>query len=163
MKAIFFTITDYPNSIMKHYTANTAEISIQPYEPVNDLDGFIITSKLYYDYNYVKLSWEAKDSMDGNSDITIERYYFITSKELMTGERLKMNLHEDVLQTFADSIYKLPAIVGRTQSGYINANLVSDMPTENFKETEFLKIGSELAYDSSHLVLVTSGGGTVST
>lgn len=109
MTAVFYKY-NCPKSVMNktNYLTEPSQKTTNPYEPIDDLNGYIIVSADCSQYNYVKLTLTG-----------IDRYYYITSREPMTGQRFKLFLEEDVLFTFKDTINNADCVVDR---GYIQGN-----------------------------------------
>lgn len=97
---------DCPNNVVDKtdYLENATVLThFDPYEAIDDLSGYILTDKTYDAYNYVKIT-----SITGQT-----RYYFITSRELMPGQRCKMNLEEDVLMTWENVVMNTEGLIER--------------------------------------------------
>lgn len=117
MNAVFYNISCPYDVLDKTNSLGTgSQATLQPYEPIDDLSGHIIVSSDYINNNYVKLSMTGKD-----------RYFFVTSREPMTGQRFRLNLEEDVLMTWKDDIKSTPGIIGRSNVGS-SKDFRSDIP-----------------------------------
>lgn len=103
---ILYKCKSDPSALVPEYEEQyppTGEISTTPYEPLDDLNGYVIL-----DYN------EAYD--DYNKAQLYGKYYTITSREKDTGQRVRLNLTVDVMKTYADEIASCNVIVKRTGS-----------------------------------------------
>lgn len=109
MTAVFSKF-NCPKSVMNKtsYLTDQETKTLLSYEPIDDLSGYIIVSSDLVGYNYVKMTITGMD-----------RYYYIISREPMTGGRFKIYIEEDVLNTFKDIIGEANCIV---DNGYIYGN-----------------------------------------
>lgn len=148
MTAQFYKFTGDPRVIEKSFDATSAEVSISPYREINDLRGYIIVSKDFEQYNFVKLSIAGKT-----------KYYFVTAKTVDTGGRLIMSLEEDVLMTHATLILNTDCMVAQANNG-ANPYFQNDLPCLVYsRNSEYC--GDPLEYDHNNklfFVLVTAGG-----
>ena len=151
MTVYFYKYSGAPNVAYKTLTGNTSA-NCNPYEPVDDLNGFIIVSSSYAEYNYVKFTLTGK-----------ERKYFITNREAMTGGRFRLYLREDVLSTMISSIEQCNCIVSRNNK-YAETDMVDDrLRTLARERISTIYVGSEFNYGPPNYnglydyVLVTVG------
>ena len=101
-----YKCTSDPNALVPNYTDEypaSGEISTTPYEPVDDLNGYVIL-----DYNS---SYEQY-----NKAFLYGKYYTITSHVKEIGGKIRLNLQVDVMKTYADEISSCTVIVQRTGS-----------------------------------------------
>lgn len=158
MTANFYKI-DCPRSVIDksgHYAASSLNVSISPYEPIDDISGYIITSGTYDSYNYVSIN-----NLNGRT-----RYYFVGPREVMTGGRCRIRLDEDVLMTWKDTIMNTPCVVGRAGLGGMK-DMGNDIPlmsysiiSDNAQQTSALS--SDLSYGTAndlYYVLFTASAG----
>lgn len=152
---------DCPHNVVDKtsYLANTSALShFDPYEAIDDLHGYIITDKASDGYDYVKIT-----DISGKS-----RYYFVTSRELMPGQRCKLSLEEDVLMTWKTEILGTPCVVGRAGLGGLK-DMGNDIPlmsysiiSDNALQTTILS--DDLKYgtlNDLYYVLFTASSGNV--
>ena len=129
--------------------SGSALSSFNPYEAIDDLHGYIITGTSKDEYDYVKIT-----DISGKT-----RYYFVTSRELMTGERCKINLEEDVLMTFKDKILNTNCLITNSNAAG-NSYVPQHYPTKAFKRI-FEDCSPEISYDNSgstYFTIVYCGG-----
>lgn len=121
MNADFYTISCPKDVINKTGELGAAtQKTIHAYEAVDDLTANIIVSPSVANCNYVKLTITGKD-----------RYYFVVSRETMTGDRCMLTLEEDVLMTWKDVVMTTPAIIRRSNIGS-SKDFTSDIPLLSF-------------------------------
>ena len=135
---------------------NGTAVTINAYEPLNDLEGYLILSETASanDCNYYSFTINGK-----------EKYFMVTSKEAMTGGRCRVNLYQDVLKTWWDEIKEFDCIILNTTDANDN-NYTKDAPG-NFPCYQFNKIAQvakkNLRYKDTragatqHYILVTVG------
>lgn len=116
---ILYNCSDNRKNLNKTLTGGTQIETVKPYEPVSDLDGYVIL-----DYN--------ADYMNYNYAAYLNQFYFIEDRELLPGGKIKLKLHMDVLMSFQTDIRNCPAIAARSTIGnpYINDSMV---PTQSYK------------------------------
>lgn len=120
---------DCPNNVLNKtdYLEDAVVLSsFSPYEPLDDLHGYIIIEGVnsgasHAGHDYVKITNFAG----------VARYYFVTSRELMTANRCKMNLEEDALMTWHTDIGTTPCIIGRSGVGGFK-DMGNDIPTMSY-------------------------------
>ena len=143
MTAYFYTISCPKDVIDKssELGAGTSK-TIQPYEALDDLTGTIIVSPSVANSNYVRLSVSGKT-----------RYYFVTGREELTGDRCILHLEEDVLMTWKDVIMTTPAIIRRSNVGS-SKDFASDIPLLSFSRISEESDASFEYGDNSNLCFV---------
>lgn len=132
------------------------DVTINAYEPLNDLEGYLILSETASanDYNYYSFTINGK-----------EKYFMVTSKEAMTGGRCRVNLYQDVLKTWWNEVKEFVCIITSTTDANSD-NYTKDAPG-NFPCYQYNKIAQvakkNLKYTdtragaSQHYILVTVG------
>ena len=137
MNVEFFTYSGNKNVLNKEGTLMRIGTtrSCVPYERVSNLEGYIIV-----DYN--------ADFLNANYCKFLGKSYFISDRELMTGQKMKIYTEVDVLNSFNTDILKCPAISERTSVGdrYIIDPMLNVKSYEIVKN--FDKIG-EFTFDSN--------------
>lgn len=93
-----------PNALVPEYTEKyppVGEITTTPYQPLDDLNGYVILdyNESYNDYNKAEL---------------YGKYYTITSRVKDIGHKIRLNLTVDVMKTYEDEIKNCEVIVQRT-------------------------------------------------
>lgn len=92
------------------------------------------------------------------------RYYYITERVLISGNRIELHCHVDVLQTYSEAISKLAVTVTRQENIGINHIPDSLLPLDPVKQTRCIDLGGNVfnltgASNMSHnFVLNVSGG-----
>ena len=94
----------------------------------NDRDTF----DLYFNSNYVYIA-------------LLNRYYFISRKEIGMNNILSIYMDEDVLMSFKENIYNLTPLVTRQATDYDAMLIDSDIPVETFYDISFT---SSLLYNT---------------
>lgn len=165
MIAIFYKMNCPPDVVEKPISeaTHTAEITISPYEPLDDLNGYIKVSGTYDGYNYLVIK-----SLNGR-----DRYYYVVDREALPGGICRMRLSQDSLMTWGDVIMSTQCILGASNSagnkdfpGNLPA-LCFDRNSEISSETSF-EYGNDTTFDYV-LVSASKGasyartGGTVGT
>lgn len=124
MDVEFFTYAGNKNVLDKEekLTHVGTTISCTPYERVSNLEGYIIV-----DYN--------ADFLGANYCKFLGKSYFISDRELMTGQKMRIYTEVDVLNSFNTDILKCPAISERSSIGdkYISDSMLSRKSWENVK------------------------------
>lgn len=129
MTAYFYHYTGDNKVVNKTLTDMTSAVTLAPYEPLDELRGYIIVSPTYEAYNYVKI---------GNI------YYFVTGRTFDTAGRLRIELREDVLMTLKSQLYALDCIFERvTTTDLMQAAIPDNLPVQSYKMTT--------EYTSSHV------------
>lgn len=92
-----------PNALVPNYTDKypESEIITTPYEPLDDLNGYVILdyNESYNDYNKAEL---------------YGKYYTITSRVKDIGHKIRLNLTVDVMKTYENELKSCEVIVSRT-------------------------------------------------
>ena len=90
-----------PNALIPNYTDKSEAIPTTPYQPLDDLNGYVILdyNESYNEYNKAEL---------------YGKYYTITSRVKDIGHKMRLNLEVDVMKTYADEIATCEVIVTRT-------------------------------------------------
>lgn len=92
------------------------------------------------------------------------RYYYINERVLISGSRIELRCHVDVLQTYADTISGLTVTVTRQENVGINHIPDSLLPLDPIKQTRCIDLGGNIfnltgANSLTHnFVLNVSGG-----
>lgn len=99
-----------PNALVPNYTdeyPSSGEISTTPYEPLDDLNGYVILdyNSSYEQYNKAQL---------------YGKYYTITSHVKEIGGKIRLNLEVDVMKTYADEIKDCFAVIERTSADNVD-------------------------------------------
>lgn len=136
-------------------------IDFANYEPLDDLNGYILVGSVPDSTNYIKIN-----NINGRN-----RYYFVTSRERQNGGILKVNLHEDVLMTFNDEIRKLSAVIDRAGSTTkVQADINDSRPIKQYMVTSehtFSKLYDDFYYgdptnqNNYNFIVILSGRGTI--
>ena len=105
-----YKCTSDPNALVPDYTneyPTVGEIPTTPYEPLDDLNGYVILdyNESYNDYNKAEL---------------YGKYYTITSRVKDIGHKMRLNLEVDVMKTYADEIKDCFAVIERTSADQVN-------------------------------------------
>lgn len=98
------------NQLTKTFETVKTITTSYPYEPLDDLNGFIIIDYIHDSFNFV--TFEGKT-------------YFVESKERLEGRNYKINLHIDVLTTYNEDIlgaFLLPDRGGQSYNSYLYDN-----------------------------------------
>lgn len=136
MIANFYNISCPKDTVNKTtYLSAATDVTISPYEAIDDLAGYIIVSPSKDEYNYVKIK-----NLNGR-----DRYYFVTAREDMTAQRCRLSLEEDVLMTFLNEIMDSEFLPKR---GYNSSIVNADMPDR--RPTYQYSITTQYAKDSSN-------------
>lgn len=133
------------------------DIDVQAYERINDLEGYLILSNstMESQYNYFLIPVDGKD-----------KYFMVTSKEMMTGGRCRVNVYQDVLKTWETEIDEFICIVESTVD---DRSYTKDAPG-SFPLYQYTKTAQEAYIDLDysqgsgadkkwHYILVTVGKG----
>lgn len=97
------------NALVPEYTneyPSNSEITTTPYEPVDDLNGYVIL-----DYNSIYEQYD-KAQLYG-------KYYTITSHVKEIGGKIRLNLEVDVMKTYSSSILECVAVIERTAANNV--------------------------------------------
>jgi hypothetical protein len=110
---ILYNTTSNPKALNKDLTNGTNIETIKPYEPVSDLEGYVIVN---YNSAYENMNYAAYDN----------DFYFITDREKMIGGKMKLYLRMDVLRSFKDNIVNCDCVLDRATDNY-NAYIVDEL------------------------------------
>jgi hypothetical protein len=163
MDIITYKTNDLPNKIQKTLSQQgiingkyiiSCKFNSLSCEVILNYPNFISN---FAQVNYMSISFNSNE---------VTRYYFIESFELMSAERIKLNLALDVLMTYQSQILNLECLISRQEN--IKPNFVRDdlLPLKNektmkiieFSDNEFnLNSADENSYN---FILNVSGGGT---
>lgn len=142
-------------------------VTINGYEPINDLEGYLILSPAHVhssvdnvdtEFNYYSFKINGKT-----------KYFMVTSREAMTGGRCRVNLYQDVLKTWWDEIKDWECIVSTSvDSRAYTKDAPGSFPCYQYHKISQNAIGSpDLSYrradGKSYYVLVTVGKGWAQT
>ena len=151
------TITLYkcandPDTLNKTFS-NASSRNGTPYEPIDDLSGYVIL-----DYTTDIESYNAASLTIGSRT----KYYTITSRAPETGHKVRVNLSCDVLATYETEIRNIGGILSRTandsSTGDFNAFIIDSEATFQADMTTItVPLGAPLVYDREHIVLCTIG------
>lgn len=116
MNIKLYKCSDDPKKLYKTYGSELVRNGT-PYKPVDDLSGYVILEYTtdIETYNAASLEWGGKT-----------KYYTITSIQADTGNKVIVNLYEDVLKTFETEIGNLYAIVARTSNKNVYNSYLPD-------------------------------------
>lgn len=138
MNITLYSVSDDPNTLNK--TLGTgSQRNGTPYEPVNDLSGYVILdyTEDIENYNYCAVTI-------GNKT----KYYTITSKSMEIGGNVKLNLSCDVLMTYQSEINNISGILSRTATNdFTNAYLQDNRAQYQADRTTINVTLAELAYE----------------
>lgn len=166
MTANFYNISCPKNTLDKgtYLAANPTNVTISPYEALDDTHGYIIVSSAQDEYNYVKIK-----ALNGR-----DRYYFITARDVETAQRCKLTLEEDVLMTFLPDIKEMYVLPKRAyHSSIMNADLPDKRPTYQYSvTTQYASYTADncdfhygdptvSAAQDENIILVVSGKGVI--
>lgn len=82
-----------------------------------------------------------------------KKYYFINEKIMLNGNNVSLELKEDVLMTFKDTILKSEFIISRQEKIKNNFLIDTELPIHVDKSVEIKKIGNALFNEKSNLEL----------
>ena len=103
MTCQLYTFDDDKSVVDKQLTALSPELTIAPYQPLNDLEGTIILGDSYQGANYCRIVIAGKT-----------KYYYITARTTDTAGRLHCRLYEDVLMTHSAWIKRQSGVLARS-------------------------------------------------
>lgn len=119
-----YSISDDPKVVNKTLgSAQAGPLSCTPYEPLSDLEGYVILA-----YNSTRKAC--------NYALLDNKYYYITDREMLTGSQLKLKLKVDVLRTYVNTndFKALKVIPSRSEDQYNSWILDGKQPYEVAKE-----------------------------
>lgn len=109
------------NKVVNKTLKDQTSVTINAYEPLDELRGYIIVSPTYEAYNYVQIG---------------SVYYFVTDRRFDTAGRLICELREDVLMTLKSQAYNLDCIFDRTTTTKLMQAAIPDsLPVQGYKMT----------------------------
>ena len=91
-----------PKALTKDLTGGIQIQTLNPYEALSDLDGYVIVE---YNANYENINYAAYDG----------DYYFVTDREKLIGGKLKLYMHMDVLMSYKTDIESCPMVALRSE------------------------------------------------
>ena len=143
---ILYNTTSNPKALNKDLTNSITIETIHPYEPVSDLEGYVIVN---YNSNYENMNYAAYDN----------DFYFITDREKMIGGKMKLYLRMDVLMSFSTDIVNCPIVVLRSEVASKHNAYIQDglRVTYADREVDTFNIGDLTSMDTNSLILVTVG------
>ena len=150
MTCQLYTFDDHKSVLDKQLTSLSTELTIAPYQPINDLEGTIILGDSYQAANYCRLVIAGKT-----------KYYYITSRTADTAGRLHCRLFEDVLMTHSAWIKIQPAILARSFA-YGDDFLPAGYPALSYSKISHHSSSAFTFGDSNtppSFILVTAGRG----
>ena len=156
MELKFYFVTNDPKTVSKTLGSVQGTTQCTPYEPISDIEGFVII-----DYN-ASTRWVTNYvSLDG-------KYYFITNREAMTADRLKLYLKCDVLMNYVNTndFKNLTVYPSRSESEYNSWMMDGRQPYEVAKENVVVDpTGADdslpnACLDYSHLSIIATVVGT---
>jgi hypothetical protein len=143
---ILYNTTSNPKALNKDLTNSIQIETIKPYEPVSDLEGYVIV-----DYNsaYENMNYAAYDN----------DYYFITDREKIIGGKMKLYLRMDVLMSFRNDIVNCPIVALRSEIASKHNAYIQDglRVTYANREMDTFAIGDLTKDDTNSFILVTVG------
>lgn len=148
MDISFYNYSGMNNVLQKTLSPVKTITDAKPFHPLSPLTG-----ELILDYNV--------DIFSANYCSFRDKYYFVTDRELMTGQRMRIICRVDVLMSYSDGIKTAKVIPYRSQSDYnryiIDTTQPIDVRTEHFN---LLFNGANLDYNNMSLIagIVGTGG-----
>lgn len=149
MIATFYNYTGNPKKVLKQLTNGYTLPNIKPYADFSENNPYLIISynqHIYYNCNYA---------------IIDSSYYFITDRELQTGNKMVLTCHKDVLTDILTvdnrSIVNLPVIVSRSTTDY-NSYISDTMQGTQVNYTTYsMAFDSDFAL-SANIIVCAIGG-----
>lgn len=143
---ILYNVSDNPKKLNKTLGNGTEIQTITPYEPVSDLEGYVIVN---YNADYMLKNYAAY----------LNDYYFITDRELLTGGKMKLHLRMDVLMSFQTDIKNCPCVVSRSEEPNLQNSYIVDNLRNTYAKREVIsKVIGTLDYANvSTYTLITTG------
>lgn len=97
----------------------------------------------------------------------LNRYYYISSTELLTGSRILLSCSVDVLMSFKDDILSSNALVTRNESVGLSDIVDEKLPLLNYKEIAVIEFNgtdfnSDVATENSRNFVLNIAGGETS-
>ena len=143
MKLQLSNTSDQPNVIGKVLTG-TKEVTIMLKKSDDIKAPTLILSRSTYDknYNYAYMP-------------DLKRYYFINDVVNLNNDNVRINLQEDVLQTYKDDILNSTAIITATgKPSYLS----SELPSLTTEESDTYTSDTKLDTSAKDFIMVTIGG-----
>lgn len=143
MKLQLSNTSDQPNVIGKVITG-TKEVTIMLKKSDDVKAPTLILSRSTYDknYNYAYMP-------------DLKRYYFINDVVNLNNDNVRINLQEDVLQTYKDDILNSTAIITATgKPSYLS----SELPSLTTEESDTYTSDTKLDTSAKDFIMVTIGG-----
>ena len=125
---ILYNVSDNPKKLNKTLGNGTEIQTITPYEPVSDLEGYVIVN---YNADYMLKNYAAY----------LNDYYFITDRELLTGGKMKLHLRMDVLMSFQTYIKNCDCVFERSENLF-NSYIVDEKQPPSDTMTSNITLGS---------------------
>ena len=148
MTATFFRYTGNPKKVLKQLSGGITVSNIKPYTDYSRNNPYLIITYnvQIYNCNYVEIDGE---------------YYFITDRELQTGDKMVLTCHKDVLTDLLtngnNAIVNLPVIVGRSSSDY-NSYISDSMQNSQANYTTYsIAFDTDFALNSNIIVCAIGG------
>lgn len=145
MQVNFWRYAGSPKLINKNLPAEAAisRQSVEPFEPLDELSGYIIMqyNQDYYEMTMAGIGW---------------KYYHITGRTALPGNRIRLDLRVDCLYTYRTDLMNCPVWCKRSavlQTPYIMDNKA---PIESRKEVSASPMAAIGAH-SSDIIIVTVG------
>lgn len=137
---ILYNVSDNPKKLNKTLGNGTEIQTITPYEPVSDLEGYVIVN-----YN--------ADYMLKNYAEYLNDYYFITDRELLTGGKMKLHLRMDVLMSFKTGIVNCDCVLDRATDNY-NAYIIDELRPTGQPMVSNISLGKFVWNENIYLMTV---------
>lgn len=143
---ILYNTISNPKSLTKDLTNSITIETINPYEPVSDLEGYVIVN---YNSAYENMNYAAYDN----------DFYFIVDREKMIGGKMKLYLRMDVLMSFSTDIVNCPIVVLRSEVTSKHNAYIQDGLRVTYADRKVVTypIGDLTAQDEYSYILVTVG------
>ena len=140
MDITFYNYAGHNNVIDKGLGVIVKTITgAKPFQPLSPLIG-----ELLLGYN--------EDVFGCNYCTFLGKCYFITDKELLTGQRMRLICKTDVLTTYATDIKKIDVVCKRSAT-----KQSQNAPVETRRRVSQQENASELAVYSNNMILLTVG------
>lgn len=147
MQVNFWRYAGSPKMINKNLPAEAAisRLSVEPFEPLDELSGYIIMqfNQDYYEMTMAGIGW---------------KYYHITGRTALPGNRIRLDLRVDCIYTYKNEIYNQPANAVRTGNPSLQSPYVPDQkaPFES-RYTLTQNQGDPFGNLSDDMILITVG------
>lgn len=128
---------------------------IQPCQLLSPVIEIEYNPNFFYNANYVQCEVSP-----------FNKYYFIENYEMLKGNRIKLNLKVDVLETYKENILNLNALILRQENVGINHIADNKLPLMPFSREKVIKFeNSQLnintADETSYNFILNVAGGAV--